>query len=134
MLQRCHTPSHYAFADYGGRGIRVCEEWRKDAAGFIKWAMDSGARPGLHLDRIDNAGGYGPDNCRFVNSTENNRNRRNTLMAEAFGETKALGAWMEDARCVVPYPTLRARLRYGWDAERAITTPSTRTTTRSINE
>lgn len=134
MWRRCHNPSHQSYADYGGRGIRLCDEWESDESSFIKWAMEQESEKGWHLDRIDNDGGYSPDNCRYVTPTINNRNRRSTLYATAFGETKALGAWMEDSRCVVAYPTLRARLRYNWDHEKAITTPSTRTTTRSINE
>lgn len=133
MKRRCHHPTHTSYKDYGGRGITVCKEWLEDEAAFIKWCLDNQTESGLHLDRIDNAKGYSPDNCRFVSPQINNRNRRNTLWAEAFGENKPLGAWMEDPRCVIAYPTLRARLRAGWDTEKAITTPSTRPTTRSIN-
>jgi len=134
MMQRCHTPSHYAFADYGARGIHVSSEWRGKPAAFIHWAVNNGAKPGLHLDRMDNAAGYSPDNCQFVTPQVNGRNRRNTVWATAFGETKPLGAWMEDDRCAVAYPTLIARIKAGWDAEKAITQPSQRTTNRSDNE
>lgn len=134
MIRRCYSPKAIGYADYGGRGITVCPEWRMDKVAFIEWALGSQTQRGLQLDRIDNAGNYSPDNCRFVSPTVNNRNRRNTLWATAFGESKPLGAWMEDERCVVAYPTLVARLNRGWDHERALTELSQRTNTRSINE
>lgn len=134
MVYRCHYPSHFGYKDYGGRGIVVCDEWRHDAAAFITWALENNTVKGLHLDRIDNDGDYSPENCHFVSPKVNGRNRRNTIWATAFGETKPLGAWMEDERCVVAYPTLHARLKNGWDAEKAISTPSTRTNNRSTNE
>lgn len=134
MVRRCYHPSDSFYEDYGGRGIRVSDRWLHDPAEFVMWALGNQSEPGLHLDRIDNAGNYEPDNCRFVTPTVNNRNRRNTVWATAFGETKPLGAWMEDSRCAVAYPTLIARIKAGWDHERALTKPSQRTTTRSIDE
>lgn len=126
MIRRCYSESYTAYPDYGGRGIRVCDEWREDTTAFIEWALANQTSRGLHLDRIDNDGDYTPDNCRFVTPTVNGRNRRSTVWATAFGETKPLGAWMEDERCAVAYPTLIARIKAGWNHERAISLPSTR--------
>lgn len=76
MRQRCNDPNHPSFANYGGRGIKVCTEWEDNAAVFIEWALSNGWEPNLQLDRRDNNKGYSPDNCRFVTQADNLRNRR----------------------------------------------------------
>lgn len=74
MLARCHRPVHKRFADYGGRGITVCERWRADFWAFV---ADMGERPdGLSIDRIDNDKGYFPANCRWANQSTQSKNRR----------------------------------------------------------
>ena len=74
MKQRCHNPRQPRFADWGGRGIAVCERWRNDFAAFI---ADMSMRPSsLHsIDRIDNDRGYEPGNCRWATPTVQAANR-----------------------------------------------------------
>jgi hypothetical protein len=86
LHQRCGNQNCAEYANYGGRGITVCEEWR-DPVPFLAWAQDSGWRKGLHLDRIDNDGPYAPGNCRFVSHRTNCNNRRNTVFLEWQGQT-----------------------------------------------
>lgn len=75
MINRCERAETHNFHRYGGRGIRVCDEWRKDATAFISWCQSNGYKHGLELDRRDNDAGYSPDNCRFVTRLENARNK-----------------------------------------------------------
>ena len=65
---------------YGGRGIKICEEWEKDFMEFYKWSVKSGFKQELQIDRINNDGNYEPSNCRWVTPEENKRkeNRRPT--------------------------------------------------------
>lgn len=95
MNSRCHTPSDSNFSYYGGRGISVCDEWRKDFVAFKNWALNNGYAQGLDLDRKDNGGNYSPDNCRFVPHFINTRNRRNTKSVEYNGITLPLKVWCD---------------------------------------
>lgn len=74
MVARCHDENHPRYADYGGRGITVCDRWRDD---FWTYVADVGARPeGMSLDRIDNDSGYRPDNVRWATASQQVRNSR----------------------------------------------------------
>lgn len=87
MLQRCYNPSATAYALYGGRGIKVCNEWKGNPQAFYDWAMKNGfdgSKRGYDnsIDRIDNDQGYSPDNCRFVDAKVQNANRRMPKVAK----------------------------------------------------
>jgi len=73
MIGRCTRPTHARYADYGGRGITVCERWRD----FVNFYADMGDRPpGRSLDRENNDKGYSPDNCQWATAVEQRANRR----------------------------------------------------------
>lgn len=87
MHFRCDNPNHAHYKHYGGRGIKVCDEWsgKEGSYNFIKWARNNGWRPGLTLDRIDNDKGYTPENCRWATQREQIRNRSVTKLYEYRG-------------------------------------------------
>jgi hypothetical protein len=74
MVERCTYPAHKDYANYGGRGITICDRWRQDFWAFV---ADMGERPAGHsLDRVDNDRGYSPDNCRWATASEQRINQR----------------------------------------------------------
>lgn len=80
MIQRCEDVNSAEYHNYGGRGIKVCPEWRNDVYAFINWAKANGYKEGLQIDRRDNDGDYTPENCRFVTPLVNSRNSRRTKL------------------------------------------------------
>lgn len=117
MVRRCTCPKDNAFADYGGRGIRVCIRWLK-FENFLEDMWPS-FKPGLKLDRINNDGHYTPSNVRWATQKEENRNTRITTHLTFNGETKALGDWAEQYG--IKTHTLHYRLRQGLSVEEALT-------------
>ncbi len=96
MNARCFNEKEEQYKDYGGRGITVCDRW-KGAEGFCNFYADMGDRQNhLSLERIDNNGNYEPSNCKWATRKEQQRNRRNNVWLEVFGERKILKDWAID--------------------------------------
>lgn len=99
MIQRCENPKSVSYKNYGGRGIKVCDEWH-DLNTFAKWAFENGYQEvnNKHeytIDRIDVNGNYEPSNCRFVNMKKQCRNKRYNHLITYNSETKTLAEWSE---------------------------------------
>lgn len=75
MRARCYNPKRWNYDKYGGRGIRVCDEWMSDFMNFYEWAMASGYDETKSIDRIDPNGNYEPQNCRFTDASIQGLNR-----------------------------------------------------------
>lgn len=76
MKTRCLNPRRRDYKYYGGRGISICDAWQCDFAAFRDWAVTSGYRDDLTLDRIDPDGNYSPQNCRWATWHEQRINQR----------------------------------------------------------
>lgn len=100
----------------------MCDEWQ-DYVVFEQWAIEAGAldKPGLTIDRIDVDGNYEPSNCRWITIAEQQRNRRNNHYETFDGKTMIIADWASEYH--IPARLLQERLSYGWEFERALTTP-----------
>jgi hypothetical protein len=119
MIQRCSNSRHKYYPYYGGRGISVCERWLK----FASFLIDMGPPDaGMTLDRIDNAKGYSPENCRWVSRLVQQNNLRSNVRVQFQGENLTLA---ELSRKVgMPYQKVRARISiYGWTVDKAVSLP-----------
>jgi hypothetical protein len=122
MRNRCSNPDDPAFARYGGRGISVCEEWQRSYIAFRDWARENGYASHLTIDRVDNDGPYHPSNCKWSTYAEQNRNTRRNRPIEYQGKK-----WLVcdlAAAYGLPQDIVKNRVfRYGWNIEKALTTP-----------
>lgn len=116
MRRRCLSQRHKRYADYGGRGLTICDQW-SDFGAFLG---DMGPRPpGLSLDRIDNGAGYSPENCRWATTKEQNRNQRTNKIVLFGGEKIGMADLAEREK--VPLKLMRNRiLRKGMTPEDAV--------------
>lgn len=120
MNERCSSPTSNAYEDYGGRGIRVCKEW-KDYKTFHEWAISNGYKEGLSIERVDNDGNYEPSNCKWIPISKQASNRRNIRYLTLNGRERSLLEWSEEFG--LDPSNVRTRLKRGWSVERALTTP-----------
>lgn len=123
IKERCYNPNCKSYHRYGGRGIKMCDEWLHDFSAFEKWCYRNGYAKGLMIDRVDNDGDYCPENCRFVTNKENCQHKSNTRFYTYNGKTQNLTQWCDELG--LSYSVMLARLtRYGWSFEKAVTTPT----------
>lgn len=121
MKERCTNPHAENYPSYGGRGIRVCEEWL-DYEIFMSWALTHGYKPGLTIDRVDMNGDYTPENCRWINQRQQCNNKRNNRRITFNGRTKTLSEWASEVG--INKGTILNRIdKLGWDASKALTEP-----------
>lgn len=122
MIRRCCDTKHPRYADYGGRGITVCDRWRESPANFF---ADMGPRPrGYTIERKNNDRGYCPDNCEWIPKPDQNKNTRETRLISFNGETLHLAEWTRRLR--MSHSVIQNRLKRGWTIAEALTTPVSR--------
>ena len=119
IVQRCTNVNCKSYANYGGRGITICDRWRESFAAFYS---DMGARPSDRhsIDRIDNSAGYSPDNCRWATKSQQARNTRGNRVVQFRGREMLLVEIAEQVG--MPLHIIHGRLKCGWTIERAVET------------
>lgn len=116
---RCNNPNDTGYSNYGGRGIKVCDEWLS----FDQFLIDMGTRPkDFEIDRINNDGDYEPSNCRWVTKSTNMSNTRRSNRVTWNGVTMSIAEWAKHLN--VPEGRLRNRLQSGWSVEKAFESQS----------
>ena len=124
IKQRCYNKNNHAYHLYGGRGIKVCEEWQ-DFVSFSKWALSSGyfenGERKCSIERVDVNGNYCPKNCKWIPMKEQWKNTRNKKVIKFKGKE-----WFTTELCKeydIPYARFMSRLKRGWSTEEALLTP-----------
>ncbi len=124
IRERCYTTTSKSYPHYGGRGIKMCDEWFNDFEIFEKWALangyDENAPKGqCTIDRIDVNKGYSPDNCRWISLSEQSDNRTNTIYLTHNGKTQTLLQWSKELN--INPKTMATRYFKGWTVEKMLT-------------
>ncbi len=124
LLRRCLKEGSSSYANYGGRGITVCERWRV----FANFYEDMGDKPSPRhsIDRINNDGNYEPENCRWATPDIQCNNTRHNTIVEFSGKRQSISMWSKETG--IPSNTIAMRIReYGWPPKKALTTPVKKT-------
>lgn len=114
MIERCTRKTHEAYHNYGGRGITICDEWKKFEP-FYEWGIANGYDDKLTLDRIDVNGNYEPSNCKWSTYKEQGNNRRTNTLMTFNGETKTQSMWADETG--ISYDVISHRLKRGWSVQ-----------------
>ena len=111
MIYRCENQNYKDYRIYGGKGIKVCNEWKNDPKKFAEWAINNGYKLGLTIERIDSDKDYCPENCKFIPMSEQPKNTSRNVFVEYKGGTYIISdvARMENVSC----EAIRKRLRHG---------------------
>lgn len=96
IKSRCYNPNSPAYKNYGGRGIKMCNEWFNDFYKFYDWALDNSFHPSLTLERINVNGDYNPSNCKWATMKEQSLNKRNSIKLTYKETTKNISEWADD--------------------------------------
>lgn len=115
IKSRCYNPKSHEYPNYGGRGIRMCDEWL-DAEAFVTWAYASGydkdaPKGECTLDRIDVNGDYEPSNCRWITNLEQQNNRRYHVTTEYNGRRYTAAELARELK--IPYTTMLQAIKTG---------------------
>lgn len=109
MMRRCRDEGNAAYANYGGRGIKVCDRWLE----FENFFSDMGDRPkDRSLERRDNDLGYSPGNCYWATRKQQMNNTRANVILTIGDTSKTMTQWCEEF--LIPVHRVIARRKMGW--------------------
>lgn len=118
MKNRCYNEKTLYYHRYGGRGIKICQDWLDNFYTFYKWAIDNGYKENLTIDRINNNSDYCPDNCRWVSRKEQSNNTSKNHIIEINNILYTIKEASEKFN--IPYGLLQQRIYHGWNPKDAI--------------
>lgn len=119
IRKRCYLKSNASYAHYGGRGIKMCDEWLNKETGFdtfYNWAISSGYEKGKSIERIDVNKDYCPENCTWADPKQQANNRTNTPHITYNSESHTPSEW--EKICGIPRQTILSRYKKGWSPEK----------------
>ena len=114
IIDRCHNSSCRSYHNYGGRGIKVCNEWLEFGQ-FYNWSLSNGYAENLTIERKDVNGNYEPLNCTWIPKSEQNYNKRTTHNITINGITKPMALWAKENG--ISLQAMYYRIKNGWTGE-----------------
>jgi hypothetical protein len=118
IKKRCTNKNESCYKNYGGRGIKICDEWVNNYPAFETWANANGYNENLTIDRIDVNGNYCPNNCRWITKQEQGYNKRNSRFIEYNNKKRTVAEWAKELG--INYDTIHLRLQRGWPIEKVL--------------
>lgn len=110
MKSRCYNKNYEKYSEYGGRGIRICDEWLSDFMCFYQWSLENGYSDELSIDRINVHSGYEPNNCRWITMSEQASNKQNTIYVNINNEEICLRTYLNSIGKLSNYESIRDKL------------------------
>lgn len=119
MKIRCQNSNTKSYKNYGAKGIQVCDRWNV----FENFLKDMGERPSPNhsIERVDSAGNYCPENCKWATRTEQNRNRSMCIFITINGKCQTVKEWAIELG--IKRQTIERRLKLGWSGYDAVMQP-----------
>lgn len=94
MYRRCYNEEKdHSFKHYGGKNVKICDEWLSDPSKFEKWALANGYDPKLSIDRRDENGDYCPENCSWISMSRNAKFKSTTTIFDVNGDIDSGRGW-----------------------------------------
>jgi hypothetical protein len=127
IINRCYNKNVHNYNDYGGRGVKMCDEWRNDFKVFFDWCINNGWEKGLQIDKdikSNNLGIhpiYSPETCTVLSGKVNMSRTRNSVFLTFNGETKNITEWAE--LLGLKRQMLYDRVALGWPDEKILFHP-----------
>lgn len=123
MKQRCFNNKCKSWKYYGGRGVKICDEWVKDFKAFYNWAINNGWQKGLHLDKDILGDGllYSPYTCCFITKSKNSENTRKVRYIDYDGVRMSLANLSKKYK--LPRYVIIKRIKLNWDLYKVFNTP-----------
>ena len=116
MKDRCYNSNNKRYDSYGGRGIKVCDDWKESFDNFNVWALNNGYQEGLSIERVNVNDSYFPSNCTWITLSQQNRNKRTSILITIENETKTISDWCSIYG--VKYATALWRYHQGYSVEK----------------
>lgn len=121
IKSRCYLPTFSNYRYYGGKGIKMCDKWKRSFKEFFRWSLENGYYAKMILVRKNKDGDFEPNNCEWAEPQKKEKGKKKLHYKTFEGETHHVATW---ARIYGIDPnTLNRRFRSGWKFEKAVTTP-----------
>ena len=113
IMSRCHNKKDAGYKNYGGRGVRMCKEWRLSFKKFYDWCMANGWMEGLQVDKDMKGDGllYSSKTCTIVTHIQNQQKKRTSFLVKYKGRTKSLTEWCKELG--MKYNRTQTRMKRG---------------------